>query len=159
MSNTSSGTFADNVEESENWQVYVGHPIEWVGETPWFDYGKRAYKKINKYIKCDTTGTAKFNVKTFVDNIYRDYYSDKYYNGNQIEYDVSVVDYSFVGRDAGGFGIGMQSYGLGMRTREQLNIEFPFECQLAKLRFSGTTTEPVKVIGVTLLYQLGSIYR
>lgn len=159
VNNTSSGTFQTDVIESDNWQVYKGHPIEWVAETPWSDYGKRAYKKINKYIKCDTTGTAKFNVKTFVDNIYRDYYSDKYYNGNEIGYDVSVVDYSFIGRDAGGFGVGMQSYGLGMRTREQPNIEYPFECQLAKLRFSGTTTEPVKVIGVTLLYHLGSIYR
>ena len=71
---------------------------------------------------------------------------------------VSQSRYSF-GRDAGGFGVGMQSYGLGMRTREQFNIEYPFECQLAKLRFSGITTEPTKVIGVTLLYHLGSIYR
>ena len=92
-------------------------------------------------------------------NIYKDYYSDKYYAGNEIEYDVSVVDYSFIGRDAGGFGVGMQAYGLGMRTREQQNIEYPFECQLAKLRFSGTTTEPIKVISVTLLYHTGSIYR
>lgn len=156
---TSSGTFATDVEESENWQVYRGHAIEFVAESPWSDYGKRAYKKINKYIKCDTKGSAKFKISAFVDNIYRDYYTEKYYDGNTIEYDTSVVNYSFVATDAGGFGSGIQSYGLGMRTREQLNIEFPFECQLAKLRFSGTTTEPLKIVGITLLYQLGSIYR
>ena len=46
-----------------------------------------------------------------------------------------------------------------MRTREQLNMEYPYECQLAKLQFSGIGTEPSKIAGVSLLYHLGSIYR
>lgn len=156
---TSSGTFANDVVDSENWQVYRGIPIEWIGESPWSDYGKRVYKKINRYITCDSKGSAKFTVSAFIDNIHRDYYADKSFNGNLVDYDTTVVSQSFIGNDAGGFGAGMQSYGLGLRTREQFNYEYPFECKLAKLRFSGVSTEPLKIVGVSLLYHLGSIYR
>ncbi len=155
----SAGTFNTDVVGGDGvWELYRGRPIEWVAEGPWSDYGKRAYKKINKYIKVDSKGTAKFTIATFVDNIYRDYYADKY-TFNLLDYDTRVVSQSFVGNDAGGFGAGMQSYGLGLRTREQLNYEYPFECMLAKLRFSGVSTEPLKIAGLTFLYQLGSIYR
>lgn len=156
---TSSGIFATDVVDNDNWEVYTGIPIEFVAEGPWSDYGKRAYKKINKYIKVDSKGTAKFTIATFVDNIHRDYYADKLSQNNVTDYDTSVVSQSFIGNDAGGYGAGMQSYGLGMRTREQHNIEYPFECMLAKLRISGVTKEPLKVIGITLLYHTGSIYR
>ena len=156
---TSSGTFTSDVLETDDlWEEYNGIPIRWIAEGPWSDYGSRPYKKINKYVSFDTKGTAKFTFTMFVNNIYRDKVSEDLMAGNPNMYVTKVAEANFVGSDAGGFGYGTQSYGLGMRTREQQLFEFPFECQLAKMRLSGVSTEPLKIAGITLLYQRGSIY-
>lgn len=159
VAHTSTGTFADDVETSENWEIYKGLPISWVAETPWSDYGKRLYKKINKYLTCDSTGTGKFRIDAFVDNIYRELLAEELSSASITDYAVYAATQSFIGGDAGGFGAGEQSYGLGLRTREQHNYEFPFECKFAKLRYSGATTEKLRIVASHMLYQLGSIYR
>jgi hypothetical protein len=157
---TSSGTFTSNVVDNpDNWDVYVGRPITWIAETPWSDYKRRMYKKINKYLRCDTVGYGEFRVEAFVDNIYREQMASQLSPLDAVDYNVAVVHQDFVARDVGGFGAGDQNYGLGLRTRDQLNLEFPFECFLVKLRFTGSTTEKLSIVGLSMLYQLGSIYR
>jgi hypothetical protein len=158
---TSSGTFATNVEgNSENWEPYVGYPITWTGETPWSDYGKRMMKKINKYLQVDTVGRGRFDITSFVDNIYRDVVTRELSPLEEIDYSTEVVNQEFVCSGTGGFGAASnQNFGLGLRTREQHNFEYPFECRFVKLSFHGETVEPMKVIGISLLYHSGSIYR
>jgi hypothetical protein len=117
------------------------------------------YKKINKYLRCDTVGYGEFRVEAFVDNIYREQMASQLSPLDAVDYNVAVVHQDFVARDVGGFGAGDQNYGLGLRTRDQLNLEFPFECFLVKLRFTGSTTEKLSIVGLSMLYQLGSIYR
>lgn len=160
QSHMSSGTFASDVVDNQDyWIEYKGLEIDWAAETPWSDFGQRPYKKICKYIKEDTTGTGRFKVSVFVDNIHRDRKAQELSPLEEVDYAATAVSQEFVGRDVGGFGAGMQNYGTGLRTREQLNFEFPFECQLAKIRISGRTAEPIRIVGLTLLYQLGSIMR
>jgi len=155
---TSSGTFNDDVATNYGvWEEYKGIPIKWVAEGPWSDYGQRMYKKLNKYVAFNTSGTAKFTLTAFVDNIYRDLVSEELLTSNSNVYVTKAAESSFVGTDAGGFGYGQQSYGLGNRTREQTLYEFPFECKLAKIRLSGVGTEPLKISGISFLYHRGNI--
>jgi hypothetical protein len=150
-------SFVEDTEDHiEWWSVYEGLPINWAAETPWSDFGDRTKVKVGEGIIFDVQGTDKFNLHMFVDNIYDEAVSYTTAPDNSL---IAAEVLNVVGGNAPGFGNGSQSFGLGKRTREQLNYHFPFRCKLGKLRFSGSTTKPLRIVSVTMLYKEGSIYR
>lgn len=126
-----------------------GNPITFAWELPWADFGDRALVKMMRYLALSTEGTAQFTVQLFVDNIYR----------NTSQALDPTLTMNFVGGESGGFGAGEQPYGGGRRTIEERGFAWTTKCRIAKFRFSGSTTAPLRVIDITISYQRGSIRR
>lgn len=123
-------------------------PIEFQWEMPWADFDHRADIKHTRYMQLDTAGTAEFTMMMFVDQLYQ-------YDGLLIPNNIITL----VGGDNGGYGVGGQPYGGGRRTSDQRLYEWISRGKLFKLRFQGASTEPLRIIAITLLYQRGSIRR
>jgi hypothetical protein len=107
--------------------------------------------KETKYIGLDTQGTANFTVQAFVDNIL---------TANGVPAPLLSMD--FVGGSSSGFGnspFGDAPFGGGRRTAEERLYAWPAKFKLLKLIFSGSTTQPLKFISVSLAYIRSSIRR
>ncbi len=128
-----------------------GDPVSFVWELPWADFDKRMNAKKSRYIGFDTTGTAQFTAKIFVDNIYEDKQ-----NPDTL---LPTLEMQFMGGDSLGFGGGDQPYGGGRRTSDERMWTWPTKFKIAKLRFEGTTIEPLAFVAITLAYQEGSVRR
>jgi len=107
--------------------------------------------KKSRYIGFDTTGTAQFTAKMFVDNTYEDRQ-----NPGAL---LPTLEVQFTGGDSPGFGGGGQPYGGGRRTSDERLWAWPTKFKIAKLRFEGATIEPLAFVSVTLAYQEGSVRR
>ena len=151
--------FADDLKlyvyGNQNFRVYSDFvntenvtAIEYQWELPWADFDQRANEKHTRYIQLDTAGTSKFTLQMFVDQIYK--------IQGLLTPNVAL---EFTAGDQGGYGGGSQSYGAGRNTSDQRLYDWPSRGKLFKLRFQGETTEPLRVIAVTILYQNGSIRR
>lgn len=126
-----------------------GDDIAFDWEMPWADFNIRAFAKRSRYIGFDTKGTARFTAKMYIDNIELD----------ALSADNPTLMMEFVGGDSPGFGGGMQPYGAGRRTSDERLWSWPTKFKIAKLRFTGSTTEELKFVSITLLYKDGSIRR
>lgn len=147
----SSGTFAEYREDNPNiWSEYNGQPIPWVWEWPWGDFDKRIETKAVRGINLDTSGSGTFNCSMFVDQLYR----------NPSTGDLEPKRHlDFVATDTPGFGAGDQPFGGGRRTGEQPLWAYPVYSKLLKLRFEGVTTEPLRIVAVSIVYHEGTIKR
>jgi hypothetical protein len=128
-----------------------GVPVAFEWELPWADFQKRMESKETKYIGLDTQGTANFTVQAFVDNIL---------TANGVPAPLLSMD--FVGGSSSGFGnspFGDAPFGGGRRTAEERLYAWPAKFKLLKLIFSGSTTQPLKFISVSLAYIRSSIRR
>lgn len=128
-----------------------GDPVSFVWELPWADFDKRMNTKKSRYVGFDTTGTAQFTAKMFIDNIYE----DKQNPGTLLP----TLEMQFTGGDSPGFGGGGQPYGGGRRTSDERLWAWPTKFKIAKLRFEGSTIKPLAFVSVTLGYQEGSVRR
>lgn len=139
------GTFEDDREANpDNWEEWVGDPIEWDLETPWSDFQKRGNQKLLKYVSFDTEGTDEFTFELYSNQLYRD--KDTYKR-------VPNRAMKFTAGWYGGFGIkNALVYGSGRRTREEKLWPMPVKAKLFKMRFHGSTTRSVRIAGVTLYY-------
>lgn len=148
---SSSNSFStERTNYPNNWTTYVGNPINFAAETPWSDFGDRTAIKVNSQVQLDTEGSARFKFSVFTDNIYQD----------KRTYTLAPsASASFLASGAGGFGAREGTFGGGPRTREQLNYHFPFRCKIAKMRFEGSVTDPLKIISVNMTYMKGSSQR
>jgi hypothetical protein len=129
----------------------AGIPVTFDWEMPWADMKHRMNTKTVRYLGVDTKGTAQFTVRAYVDNIYT-------YNG----VDSPLLTMEFIGGDSGGYGgtpYGNTPYGGGRRTSEERLYAFPMKFKIMKLRFSGTTTEPLRFVSVSIGYNGGSLRR
>lgn len=123
-------------------------PIIWQWEMPWADFDQRVMLKHNRYMQLDTRGTATFTMMMFVDELYQ-------IDGELIPNNVLTL----VGGDNGGYGNNGQPYGGGRRTSDQRLYDWPARGKLFKLRYQGVTSEPLRVVAISLMYQNGSIRR
>lgn len=147
---SAAGTFTEEREDNpERWEEYVGNPIKFVWEWPWGDFDKRLRTKQVGAIYPDTSGSGQFDLQLYVDELYKDS------GGHR----TPVRTISFTGGGAGGYGGGGQPYGGGRRTKEQLLWPIPVICKLAKLRIEGETTDPLRLIAISILYKEGSMKR
>lgn len=153
VANTSinTGTFdSDRAANPDNWVLSNGVPINFAWEWPWGDFGARANIKAIRGVKVEAQGTGEFTLNVFVDNLYK----------NRLDGTRTPVrSITFEPNEAGGFGAGTQPYGGGRRTREQKIWPIPVNCNTYKLRFEGSTTEPLRVVSVSLLYHKGGLAR
>jgi hypothetical protein len=124
----------------------AGTPITFDWEMPWTDLKKRANLKYMKYIDMDTQGTAAFTCRAYVDLLYA-------YNGT----DSPLLSMPLVGGD------NLPALPPATRTdhptSDARSTGFPAKFEILKLRFSGSTTLPIKFISITLGYVMGSIRR
>jgi len=128
-----------------------GAAVDFVWEMPWADFKKRMDIKVTRYIGLDTQGTAQFTVEGYVDNLM-----------TQNGISSPMLSMKFVGGDAGGYGnapYGDSPYGGGRRTIDERLFAWTTKFKLLKLRFSGTTRNPLKFISVSIAYVHGGIRR
>lgn len=129
----------------------LGEDIMFDWEMPWTDLKHRMLIKYVRYLGLDTTGTSRFTVRAYVDNIYQ-------YHG----VDSPMLTMQFVGGSSAGYGdspYGDSPYGGGRRTSEERLYAFTTKFKLLKLRFSGSARLPLRFISVSLAYLQGSIRR
>jgi outer membrane protein assembly factor BamB len=123
-----------------------GVPISYDWEMPWTDLHKRMNLKYMKYIALDTQGTSLFTCRAYVDYIYN-------YGGQ----DTPLISMDLVGGD--------NAVALPPATRNDRPTNdarlygFPAKFEILKLRFTGTTTAPVRFISISIGYVMGSLRR
>lgn len=120
-----------------------GQPINFEWETPWIDFRDRAAVKSSKYISFDTEGTAEFTCQMYVDR-----YMDQ-----------PACTTEFSGGNQGGFGNGNQPFGGGRNTSYQKLYAWPAKFNIARMRFSGSVSQPIKFVSITLKYHQGGVRR
>lgn len=120
-----------------------GTAIDFDWELPWLDFRNRALVKNSKYLGLDTRGDGEFTVSMYVDN----------------NLTAPALLTEFSGGEQGGFGGGPQTFGGGRNTSYKKQFGWPAKFEIAKLRFTGSTTGALAFVSVTLHYQLGSINR
>lgn len=149
---TEDPVYSDFVDDPDIDEPDDGEPINFVWELPWSDFDRRMHTKTTKYIAFDTKGTAQFNVKMFVDNIY---------NGvtGVLDEALAALSMNFVGGDAVGFGGGDQPFGGGRQTSDERLYAWPAKFKIMKLRITGSVSGPLKFVAVTLGYHDGGIRR
>ena len=148
-----------------------GVPIPFTWELPWSDNQQRFATKASRYINLDTDGNERFDVKMFVDNLYksRSDLGESFIDGSvfddELGWDVDVLDpilsMTFVGGDGPGYGSDEygQYMGGGRPTRHEGLYAWTTKYKLFKLRIEGDAKGPLKFISITLAYQPGSIRR
>lgn len=122
-----------------------GQGITFDWELPWSEVGRRAIAKLSKYISMDTRGTAEFTAKMYVDRLLVD----------GLGADAPLLTVEFTGGDSGGFG-GGGPFGGGINTSFERLVDWPAKFKLMKLRFTGTVTEKLKFVSITLWYLRGN---
>jgi hypothetical protein len=126
----------------------AGEDVVFEWELPWADFKHRMDIKYTRYISLDTTGSARFTMETYVDNI-RDqpaYTSVPFLAGSGLGY----------GHD--GYGTGLYGGG-GRRASEERLFAITAKFKLMKLRFFGSTKEKLRFISISIAYLHGSIRR
>jgi hypothetical protein len=123
-----------------------GVPITYDWEMPWTDLHKRINLKYMKYIAMDTQGTSPFVCRAYVDDIYQ-------FNG----IDSPLVSLNLTGGD--NQVVPPPIVQTGNTTSDARLYGFPAKFQILKLRFTGTTTAPIRFISITIAYVMGSIRR
>lgn len=149
-----SGTFAQDRDANPSfWTKYLGIPITFELEMPWFSGRDKMKVKKLRFISIGTKGTAEFTVETYVDELYKDI------DGNVI-YGPSI-SMTFIGNDAPGYGDETEEgpFGTGRRSRDPRLFNYPVKFKSAKFRIYGSTTKPLRINDFSFLYARGSYFR
>lgn len=129
----------------------VGIAFDW--ELPWADFGKRMEDKETKYLAMDVIGSGPFTLRAYVDNFYT-------YHGT----DSPMLMTNFHGGNIGTGGYGNVPYGDapfggGRSAQEERLYAWTTKFKLMKLRFSGTSSLPLKFVSVSIAYVRKTIRR
>lgn len=143
-----SGVFTDDLN-ADFWKIFEGEEIEFDWELPWTDTKSRMKKKRMSFIALDTSGTARFTVEVYVDNIRVDVNGD----------DDPALSLEFVAGSSPGFGGGTQPYGGGRRAADERLWGFPCEFKIVKFRIKGSTNQRLQVVAISMLLAKGSYKR
>jgi hypothetical protein len=124
----------------------LGSGIAFDWELPWLDFGDRTVTKSSKYISFDTRGSSEFTCTMYVDEL-----EDE--NGDFIP----ALETRFSGGEQGQFGGGPQPFGGGRNTSRKRLYAWPCKFAVAKLRFTGTASEGLAFVSISLRYLVGGI--
>lgn len=150
-----------------------GVPINWAWDLPWSDLKKREITKTTRYLILDTEGTADFTVKFFIDDKYIDVsdVGEEFSDGTLFSDGlgwlrenpilIPSISIDMVGSGRGGFGTEAynDNYGGGRNTTFRRLIACPTKFTTFKMRFEGSSMKPLKIVGITPVYQEGTIRR
>jgi hypothetical protein len=142
----STGTFKqyrDNPATRDNWEEFKGLAITWEMETAWTDFKDRKYNKQIEVVSFDTEGSSDFEFSIYTDTIRTDFES------YQLIPNRTTI---FIGQDAPGFGAGMEPFGGGRNTRQEWLRGMPVYGKLFRLRFAGSSVDPLQVNAATMYY-------
>ncbi len=122
----------------------VDQPIVWSMTTPWIDFGDRFRTKTIKYIKFDTLGYGDFTVDIYVDNL-----------NDEVAYSMD-----FVGKDYGAFGTPVDGERpINRNTRDAFLWAINVKCCMLKIKISGSSSQRLRIAGISMSKALGSIRR
>jgi hypothetical protein len=159
VSHTSTNaTFAiDRTAFPAYWEEYLGIPIEFEMEQPWFSGREPMQLKMLRYLSLATKGSGPFTVEAYVDNLFKDEDGEWLINqdGSQINPQLSM---DFVGNDALGFGFD-GVFGGGRRSRDPRLWKFPTKFKSVKFRIKGSTTRALEFINMSFLFVRGKYTR
>lgn len=131
----------------------TGEEIAFDWELPWADFKHRMDIKEIRYISLDTTGTALFTLQLYVDNLRV---------SGSTGADTPYLEFPFTGGSGLGFGqggYGVVPWGGGRRTNEERLYAINAKFKLMKLRFKGSTKQPLRFVSISIAYLHGSIRR
>lgn len=128
--------------------IYEGVGIDYDWELPWLDFGAKANSKHTKYISFDTRGMSEFTCTMYVDEL-----------KDEDDILIPALVTEFSGGEQGQFGHGPQPYGGGRNTSRKMKYAWPCKFQIAKLRFTGTSTDGLEFVSITLYYMAAGINR
>lgn len=143
---------ADYVGDTSVNPTGAGVPISFTWEMPWADFGKRMNKKKMRYVSMDTTGTALFTIKMYADNV----------RLNSAGADAPALTMQMQGGSAGGYGAeryGLDPYGGGRPGGDERLLAWNADFKIMKLTFTGTTSEHLRFISITVAYEKSDIRR
>lgn len=126
-----------------------GTAITFDWELPWADFDRRVDTKTSKYVTVDSRGTGEYTLSMYTDRLRYD----------QLGADTPALSMDMTGGDSGGYGYGPQPYGGGRNTTYEHLFAWPTKFKLAKFRLSGSVTEPLAFVAISLHYQRGGIHR
>lgn len=149
----SSGTFAlTRVNNPTLWEEYKGEAIAIIAELPWQEAGNPAYLKQMHYAGALTLGNAVFDLKFYVDHLYKDVEGDVVHN--------PALTLSFVGGEAFGLGEeGEQLFGGGRRSDHPKLWKAPAKFKAFKWRLTGTVRKQFSLASIIMLYRRGLFQR
>jgi hypothetical protein len=145
-------TFAqERLAFPERWLEYEGTDISFDMELPWLDSKDPMKVKFLRFISLATKGNAKFTVRAYVDNLYKDV------DGVQIF--PAALSMDFIGNEAIGFGFDAGPYGGGRRSDDPRLYKFPVKFKKLKLTVSGEKAGNLELVNMSFLFSRGKYKR
>lgn len=142
------GTFQDDVEgNSALWAVYEGEPIDFTFELPWLDGKDPMRLKQLRFFSASSKGTAKFKLRAWVDNLFKD-------PDGALAYD-PALEMDFIGNDAQGFGYDAGPFGGGRRSNDPRLWKFPVKFKLLKVIMTGSVRKPLTIVTLSYMFSYG----
>jgi hypothetical protein len=142
----------DRIDQTADpqWELYEGLPVAFEMELPWLSSQDPMKDKFNRFVSIASKGDAKFTLKVFVDNLYKDV-------DGAVVFD-PAISVDFIGNDAPGFGFDAGPYGGGRRSTDPRLYNFPVKFKSLKPIFTGSARKRLELIRMSFLYNLG-LYR
>lgn len=150
-----------------------GVPIKFDWIRPWESFNKRASQKQSRYVGFDTQGTAPFTVRMYVDNFFIDRSDpgEPFTDGTLFTDGTGFIrldplttpsnGMDFVGGDNLGYGGDPygELYGGGRIAQDERLFGWTAKFKINKFRVSGYAVSPLKIVSLSLMYNMGSIRR
>lgn len=144
-------TFAQDRTVPGRWEEYTGEPIPFELELPWLDSKNPMSVKQNRFISLATKGNAKFNVKAYVDNLYKNREGQKVFEPS--------LDMEFIGNEAPGHGYDAGPYGGGRRSNDPRLYKYPVKFKTLKVVIAGDEAGDLELVNMSFLFSRGKFKR
>lgn len=134
--------FADFINDNE-----TAIAFDW--ETPWIDFNTFHLIKHVQYLHAEIEGSGTATIEAFTD--------DLYVQAGSYTPDASI---NVIGIRGSGYGVpSAQPYGGGAVFSDFRLYYFPVVGSIFKFRMHGSTKTDIRLVSLSLLYQVGSIYK
>jgi len=146
------GSFeADREARPTYWELYEGRGIDFDIEMPWVDGRDPMNVKQLRFGTVGSKGTAEFQLRVYVDNLYKDE------DGVEI-YDPAVT-LDLIGNDAPGYGADAGPMGGGRPSNDPRLYSIPCKFKQIKFRYIGSVRKPLLIASQSYLFSKGKFRR
>ena len=133
------------------WELFEGIDISFELELPWLDSKDPMRVKFLRFVSLATKGDAKFMLKAWVDNLYKNV-------DGAVVFD-PCLSMEFIGNEAVGFGYDADTYGGGRRSDDPRLWKFPVRFKKLKLAIAGTKAGFLEIVNMSFLFSRGKYKR